>query len=87
MKIFTVRHGQTDWNLQRRLQGHTDIPLNETGLEQARRIGLRLSAEKIDAIYTSDLIRAEKTAEAINGHHNAEIFTTTALREASLGKY
>lgn len=87
MKIFTVRHGQTDWNLQGRLQGHTDMPLNETGLDQARRIGLRLAGEDIDAIYTSDLSRAVQTAQAINQHHNAEIFTTASLREASFGKY
>ncbi|MCL2855110.1 MAG: histidine phosphatase family protein [Defluviitaleaceae bacterium] len=87
MKIFTVRHGQTSWNLERRLQGHTDIPLDETGMDQARRIGLRLAGEKVDAIYTSDLQRARKTAETINAHHGAQLFATSKLREISFGKY
>ncbi|MCL2235149.1 MAG: histidine phosphatase family protein [Defluviitaleaceae bacterium] len=87
MKIFTVRHGQTDWNIEGRLQGHTDIPLNPEGLDQAERVARRLSGEKVDAIYTSDLSRAFKTAEAINQHHNAKIISTPALREASFGKW
>ena len=79
MKIFTVRHGQTNWNIERRLQGHTDTPLNAEGLAQAEKVAKRLSSEKVDAIYTSDLSRAFKTAEAINQHHNAKIITPPLL--------
>ncbi|MCL2574539.1 MAG: histidine phosphatase family protein [Defluviitaleaceae bacterium] len=85
MKIFTVRHGQTDCNLISRIQGHTNSPLNEAGLEQAKRIGRRLSREKVDIIYTSDLIRAAKTAEEINSHHGVELVPNEALREFNFG--
>jgi len=87
MKIFTVRHGETDWNAQRRLQGHSDIPLNEMGLQQAENLGLRLAKEKIDIIYSSDLLRAANTARAIASHHNAEVVTSSRLREKSFGIY
>ena len=87
MKIFTVRHGQTHWNTIGKMQGHTDIELDEIGLDQARRLGLRLADEKVDIIYTSDLARAAKTAEIINSHHNAEFVTTPALREIGFGIY
>jgi len=87
MKIFTVRHGQTSWNIERRLQGHSDIPLDDTGIEQAQKIAKRLADEKIDIIYTSDLLRASKTAEAINAFHNAQIVATPKFRESSFGIY
>ena len=87
MKIFTVRHGQTHWNTIGKMQGHTDIELDETGLDQARRLGERLAGEKVDIVYASDLARAAKTAEIINSHHNAEFVTTAALREISFGIY
>jgi len=87
MKIFTVRHGQTHWNIERRLQGSNDIPLDETGIAQAKSLGTRLAGEKVDIIYSSDLLRAAKTAEAINAHHNATIITTPMLREANFGIY
>jgi len=87
MKIFTIRHGETDWNVQGRLQGHTDIELNEAGLLQAKNIGLRLANEKIDIIYSSDLMRAVDTAKAIAAHHNAEIIPSPALREKFFGIY
>jgi len=87
MKIFTVRHGQTFWNTEGRIQGHTDIPLDEVGIAQAEKLGTRLAGEKVDIIYTSDLLRAAKTAEIINAHHNAEFVTSPALREISFGTY
>ena len=87
MKIFTVRHGQTFWNTEGRIQGHTDIPLDETGIAQAEKLGARLADEKVDIIYTSDLLRAARTAEIINGHHGAELVATPALREISFGTY
>ena len=85
MKIFTVRHGQTHWNTEGRIQGHMDIPLDEAGLAQAEKLGIRLAGKKVDIVYSSDLARAAKTAEIINRHHNAEFVTTSALREASFG--
>lgn len=63
--ILLVRHGETDWNLTHRYQGTTDIPLNETGRDQARRVAERLGDERWDAIVSSPLSRAMETARAI----------------------
>jgi broad specificity phosphatase PhoE len=57
-----VRHGETEWNLQGRVMGHLDSALTPTGIEQARRLAARLRGTEFDAIYTSDLGRAEATA-------------------------
>lgn len=63
--LYLVRHGETDWNLQRRIQGSTDIPLNETGRLQARRTGSLLARRSWDAIISSPLVRAVETATII----------------------
>lgn len=63
--IGLIRHGSTHWNREGRVQGHTDIPLDEEGLIQANRLAERLSKEHWDEIYSSDLLRATKTAEII----------------------
>ena len=65
--LYLVRHGETDWNRQRRIQGTTDIPLNETGREQAARTGRLLGRRSWDAILTSPLSRAAETADIIAG--------------------
>lgn len=64
-RLFLVRHGETDWNRQRRIQGRTDIPLNATGREQARATGMRLAGREWDGIAASPLARARETAELI----------------------
>ena len=64
-ELIVIRHGETDWNRQHRFQGQIDVPLNALGLEQARRLGLRLADEPIDLLVVSDLQRARQTAQAL----------------------
>ena len=87
MKIITIRHGETDWNVAKRIQGSNDIELNRTGLRQAERLAERLAAEPCDIIYSSDLLRAKKTAEIINSRHGVDLITTPILREADFGEF
>jgi len=85
--FYIVRHGQTDWNIQMRLQGHTNIPLNEVGREQANEIAKTLKNIHFDAIYSSDLDRAVQTTEIIAKERELAVKTTEALREKSYGSY
>jgi broad specificity phosphatase PhoE len=88
MKLILVRHGQTIENQKRIVQGHLPGKLSENGKEQARKLGLRLKDEKIDAIYSSDLRRAVDTAKEIAKYHkNAGFFLVKELRERHHGKY
>ena len=87
MRIITIRHGQTVWNLDRRIQGQTDIALDDVGLMQGQKAAKRLEHIPCDIIYTSDLLRASKTAELINAYHNAPLVMDKALREMNLGFY
>ena len=64
--LYLVRHGETDWNRQRRIQGRTDIPLNDTGREQARLAASVLSSLPVARVYSSPLVRARETAEIIS---------------------
>ena len=85
MEIFLVRHGETEWNRQRRLQGRTDIPLNDTGLAEARRAAKALQDVSFDRIFTSPLQRARKTAEIIRGSREIPITEEPKLIEVSFG--
>ncbi len=86
--IYLVRHGETDSNRERRFQGQIDIPLNRYGEFQATNLAKRLYDEKtkIDAIYSSDLIRAKATAETIADIYNLKVNIDNNLRERSFGK-
>ena len=64
-RLVLVRHGETDWNWERRLQGHTDNPLNTAGRAQARKAGRLLAADHWDVVVSSPLLRAEQTADHI----------------------
>jgi probable phosphoglycerate mutase len=83
--LIVVRHGETDWNRIRRLQGHTDIALNETGIEQAARLALALAGEPIAAIHSSDLARALATAEPVAAGLGLTVRRNALLRERNYG--
>lgn len=86
-RCLIIRHGETDWNVERRYQGHRDIPLNETGRAQAKEAGVRLAKEPIECFLSSDLARAYETAQLIAAHnaHKPKLLTTPALREMDMG--
>ncbi|MHB0912811.1 MAG: alpha-ribazole phosphatase [Armatimonadota bacterium] len=87
MRIILVRHGETVFNRDSRYQGHMDSELSPRGREQAEAAAERLSGEKIDAVYSSDLSRARETAEAIAARHGLPVTTDPALRECSFGDW
>lgn len=84
-KIIVVRHGETQWNRELRYQGQTDVELNEEGIRQVKKLAQHLRDEKVESIYSSDLKRAYKTAEAIAKYHFLKIKKTKLLREISYG--
>ena len=86
-KIIIVRHGETDHNAQRILQGHLDVPLNEKGTKQAHDTAALLRSEAIDVFYSSDLIRALETARIAAAHHRKVVFSTPLLRERYFGAF
>lgn len=85
--LYIVRHGQTDWNIQGITQGETDIPLNSEGIKQAQTLGKKLKNIKFDTVFSSDLIRAKKTAEIIALEKKLAIKTAKALRERRYGRF
>lgn len=86
-EVYLVRHGETDWNAAGRIQGHTDIPLNTLGLNQAVQLGSRLAHVDFSAAYSSDLSRAKETARLIVGTHPIPFIETPALRERWAGSF
>ena len=84
-EFYLFRHGQTDWNLEKRCQGHTDIPLNESGLKQAEELSLKFNQIPLEAIYSSDLKRAIQTAEVLSLKKNIPLLISEHLREFCLG--
>lgn len=86
--LYLIRHGQTDWNLAGKIQGQTDIPLNETGKEQAKKVAqfLKKKQATLAALYSSDLQRAHQTAHAISELFALEIILAADLREGHFGK-
>lgn len=87
MYIYLIRHGETDYNKKKRLQGVTDIPLNAQGIELAEKTAEGLRNISFDRIYTSPLVRARRTAEIIRGDREVEIIETDGLKEISFGDY
>ena len=85
--ILLVRHGETDWNLERRVQGHTDRPLNETGRQQARALAAALADEPVDAVFSSDLVRAHETARMVAEPKGLDVTVLPDLREKDFGTW
>lgn len=85
--ILLARHGETDWNAERRVQGHTDRPLNDRGHAQARELAEELAGERIDVVYASDLSRALETARAVGGPRGLRIVPRPELRERDFGTW
>jgi probable phosphoglycerate mutase len=84
-RIIAVRHGETAWNVDARIQGQLDVGLNDTGRWQARRVGEALAGEKITAVYSSDLGRAHQTAQSISEVTGVAVVPEEGLRERSFG--
>ena len=87
MKIYVTRHGQTDLNAKKVMQGHSDIPLNETGIAQAKEARKKLGDIHFDAVYSSPLDRAIQTASIIGGVDRRDVIIDERIIEADFGKY
>jgi phosphoserine phosphatase len=85
--ILLARHGESDWNRDRRWQGHADRPLTDLGREQARALADRLAATDLDAVYSSDLERARETAAIIAEPHRLPVRELSDLREVDVGSW
>jgi probable phosphoglycerate mutase len=84
-ELILIRHGETDWNRELRFQGHVDVPLNDIGHEQARRLGLRLAGETAQQLISSDLMRAQQTAAPAALQLSLPVVTSASLREQFFG--
>jgi probable phosphoglycerate mutase len=87
VEILLIRHGETQWNVDKRLQGHRDIGLNREGLRQATALGRALLDEPLDAVFSSDLQRSIDTAQAIAAARGMTVQTDAALRERCFGAF
>lgn len=86
--FYIVRHGETQFNIDKIVQGHSvDSPLTREGIKQVKEVARELSKIKFDAVYSSDLLRAQKTAEIIAAEHKLAIKTTRLLRERRYGRF
>lgn len=86
-EILLIRHGETAWNAERRLQGHLDVPLNAEGERQAAALGRALRSEGLDALWSSDLQRARQTAQPIAAASGLPLQIEPALRERCFGGF
>ncbi|HSW97492.1 MAG TPA: histidine phosphatase family protein [Candidatus Saccharimonadales bacterium] len=85
--FYVVRHGETEWNVKKLLQGQGDSPLTTNGINQASVLGEKLRKIHFDAVFSSDLLRAQRTAEIITVDRDIAINTTALLRERAHGKW
>jgi broad specificity phosphatase PhoE len=87
LRLYIARHGETEWNLQHRLQGWTDIPLNDTGRRQADALAQSLRGVHLDAIYSSTLSRSRETARTVAGNTGLTVTSLDGLRERNYGHF
>lgn len=89
MTFYFARHGETDWNVEKRIQGKTDIPLNENGIRQAAQLADDLAGQHlaVAAVYTSPQLRAAKTAQVVAGRLGVPCYDMDDLREMDLGEW
>ncbi len=85
--FYIARHGETLWNIEERVQGHSDSPLTENGLAQGKMLGKRLKNIHFDAVFSSDLLRAKRTAEIATIDRGLAINTSKLLREQNYGRF
>jgi len=86
-EVFLIRHGETAWNAERRLQGHIDIELNDNGMRQAELLAQALRGEPLDAIFASDLVRARQTAAPLAAALGLSVGVRSDLRERCYGAF
>jgi probable phosphoglycerate mutase len=86
-RIVAIRHGQTEWNAAARIQGHTDIALDDFGHRQARQLAQALADEELHAVYSSDLARAQQTAAPLAARAGLALRTDAGLRERGFGDF
>ncbi|MET0503247.1 MAG: histidine phosphatase family protein [Candidatus Binatia bacterium] len=85
LRIYLARHGETDWNAERRIQGRTEVPLNSTGRRQAAELAGRLKGVRLDMVYSSNLSRSRDTAATVRG--DVPVKSLAALNERDHGKF
>lgn len=85
--FYIVRHGETEWNTQRILQGHKDSPLTENGLQEAKELAKLFKKTNFAEVFSSDLVRAKRTAEVVSADHKLAVKTNQLLREANFGEF
>lgn len=86
-KIIFVRHGQTEWNVLGRYQGQTDIALSPLGIEQAEKLAAHFPVDKVEAVYSSDLVRAMTTARCVADRFGLTVEPRPELRELNFGDW
>jgi len=86
-EIILARHGETAWNVEEVFRGRIDVELNQTGLKQAELLAEYLSGQKIEAVYSSPLQRALKTAEAVARRHNLRVEIVSGLTDCDFGRW
>ncbi len=86
MRVYLIRHGETDYNREGRMQGHGEVPLNDLGIAQATRLAQRLAGESIDHIYASDIRRTVMTAAVIASHTGSSVTYDAGFRERDPGE-